>query len=65
LKRQRLTFLSGSCRTFGVRARPRAAIESDATTHRTPKALWCENLGARALAGITDPGYNRSLITFH
>jgi hypothetical protein len=36
--------LSGSCRSFGVRARPRAAfgicsaIESDATTHRTPNS---------------------------
>ena len=54
--------MSGSCRTFGVRARPHAAfgicsaIESDATTHRTPKALSCENPEARALPGTAQGG---------
>jgi hypothetical protein len=54
--------LSGSCGTFGMRARPRAAfgicstIESDAMTHRTSKALSCENPGARAPPGTAQGG---------
>lgn len=60
-----LSFGPANGRTFGVRARPRVAlgsggvIESDAGTHRTPKALraksgkhtstsFCEAFGVRA-----------------
>ena len=53
-----------------MRARPRAAfgiysaIESDATTHRTPKALSCQNLGARALPGKRAAGVARPRLRY-